>query len=199
MDRLIDDRREKFCQLIALEDCDPSDAAFRAGYGEKYNHKCSYHTICANRLLSRDDVALRINTIRQQNADEDLNYKETLIKTLKRAVAFNPLKYYSSNNVTLPNGRTVTDIYLKRKVQDWNPEDYSLVLGFDSRGLPKYIDKQWAIEKLLKIYGIDGSNSVDIEDLLSLFAKAGLPTGGKDTTDMDEFEDELSADIGEDE
>ena len=49
--------------------------------------------------------------------------------------------------------------------------------GFDAQGRPRFIDKQWAWEKLLKIYNLDGKSQVDIEDMLSLFAGAGLPVG----------------------
>ena len=49
--------------------------------------------------------------------------------------------------------------------------------GFDSSGRPRFIDKQWAWEKLLKIYNLDGKTPVDIEDIMSLFVGAGLPIG----------------------
>ena len=77
----------------------------------------------------------------------------------------------------MANGRTLTDIYLAKPVQSWDYADSRLVNGFDSRGMPKFIDKQWAFEKLLKIYKLDGSVSADVEDIVSLFARANLVTG----------------------
>lgn len=179
MDVLRNARMEKFCQIIALEDCDASDAAFRAGYGvEQHPVKDQYHTNIASRLLKREDVTLRINTIRQQNADKDKAFTNSLINNLKRIISFDTAQYVSSNNVVLNNGRTVTDYYLSKPIQNWSPADRALMCnGFDSQGRPRFIDKQWAWEKLLKIYNLDGKSQVDIEDMLSLFAGAGLPVG----------------------
>lgn len=179
MDVLRNSRMEKFCQIIALEDCDASDAAFRAGYGvDKHPIKDQYHTNIASRLLKREDVTLRINTIRQQNADKDNAFTQSLINNLKRIINFDTAQYLQSSNVTLPNGRTVTDYYLSKPIQNWSQADRALMCnGFDSQGRPRFIDKQWAWEKLLKIYNLDGKSQVDIEDTLRLFAKAGLPIG----------------------
>ena len=179
MDVLRNARMEKFCQIIALEDCDASDAAFRAGYGvEKHPVKDQYHTNIASRLLKREDVTLRINTIRQQNADKDKAFTQSLINNLKRIISFDTAQYLNSSNVVLNNGRTVTDYYLSKPIQNWSPADRALMCnGFDSQGRPRFIDKQWAWEKLLKIYNLDGKSQVDIEDMLSLFAGAGLPVG----------------------
>lgn len=179
MDTLRNERMERFCKIIALEDCDGSDAAFRAGYGKtKHPVKDQYHTIVASRLLQREDVCLRINTIRQQNAEEDKDFTKSLISNLKRIISFDTAQYLQSSNVVLPNGRKVTDYYLSTPIQNWSREDRALMCnGFDSSGRPRFIDKQWAWEKLLKIYNLDGKTPVDIEDVLSLFSKAGLPTG----------------------
>ena len=179
MDVLRNARMEKFCQIIALEDCDASDAAFRAGYGvEKHPVKDQYHTNIASRLLKREDVTLRINTIRQQNADKDKAFTQSLINNLKRIISFDTAQHLNSSNVVLNNGRTVTDYYLSKPIQNWSPADRALMCnGFDSQGRPRFIDKQWAWEKLLKIYNLDGKSQVDIEDMLSLFAGAGLPVG----------------------
>ena len=179
MDVLRNTRMEKFCQIIALEDCDASDAAFRAGYGvDKHPIKDQYHTNIASRLLKREDVTLRINTIRQQNADKDNAFTQSLINNLKRIINFDTAQYLQSSNVTLPNGRTVTDYYLSKPIQNWSQADRALMCnGFDAQGRPRFIDKQWAWEKLLKIYNLDGKSQVDVEDTLRLFAKAGLPIG----------------------
>lgn len=179
MDELRNERMEKFCKIIALEDCDASDAAFRAGYGKiKHPIKDQYHSIVASRLLQREDVCLRINTIRQKNAEDDKDFTKSLITNLKKIIAFDTAQYLESSNVVLPNGRTVTDYYLSKPIQNWDRSDRSLMCnGFDSQGRPRFIDKQWAWEKLLRIYNLDGKTPVDIEDILGLFAGAGLPVG----------------------
>ena len=179
MEALKDIRREKFCQIIALEDADGADAAFRAGYGaNSHPTRDNYHTLVASRLLQREDVCLRINTIRQKNAEADKDFSKSLINNLKKIIAFDTAKYLKSSNVVLPNGRTVTDYYLSTPIENWKTEDRALMCnGFDAQGRPRFIDKQWAWEKLLKIYNLDGKSQVDIEDMLSLFAGAGLPVG----------------------
>lgn len=179
MNALNSARREKFCQIIALEDADGADAAFRAGYGaDSHPTKDQYHTLVASRLLQREDVCLRINTIRQQNAEADKDFTKSLISDLKKIIKFDTSKYYKSSNCVLPNGRTVTDYYLSTDIQSWTAEDKALMCnGFDAQGRPRFIDKQWAWEKLLKIYNLDGKTPVDMEDIMSLFVGAGLPIG----------------------
>lgn len=179
MNALSSARREKFCQIIALEDADGADAAFRAGYGaDSHPTKDPYHTLVASRLLQREDVCLRINTIRKQNAEADKDFTKSLISDLKKIIKFDTSKYYKSSNCALPNGRTVTDYYLSTDLQNWTAEDKALMCnGFDAQGRPRFIDKQWAWEKLLKIYNLDGKTPVDMEDIMSLFVGAGLPIG----------------------
>lgn len=179
MNALNSARREKFCQIVALEDADGADAAFRAGYGaDSHPTRDQYHTLVASRLLQREDVCLRINTIRQQNAEADKDFAKSLISDLKKIIKFDTSKYYKSNNCVLPNGRTVTDYYLSTDIQGWTAEDKALMCnGFDAQGRPRFIDKQWAWEKLLKIYNLDGKTPVDMEDIMSLFVGAGLPIG----------------------
>lgn len=218
MEALKDIRREKFCQIVALEDADGADAAFRAGYGSNsHPTRDNYHTIVASRLFQRDDVCLRINTIRQKNAEEDKDFSKSLINNLKKMIAFDTAKYLQSSNVVLPNGRTVTDYYLSTPIQNWKVADRALMCnGYDSSGRPRFIDKQWAYEKLLKIYNLDGKTPVDIEDIMNLFACAGLPIGnqvngvGDSSQNPDlnsvssssvgglSLEDELKADLSED-
>lgn len=170
-------RMEKFCQIVALEDCDGSDAAYRAGYGIKQHPiKDQYHVLVASRLLQREDVCLRINTIRQQNAEADKDFTKSLINDLKRIIKFDHAQYYQSSTVKLPNGRQVTDCYMNIPIQNWPREERALMFnGFYPNGAPRFIDKQWAWEKLLKIYNLDGKAPVDVEDILGLFASAGLP------------------------
>lgn len=97
MNALNSARREKFCQIIALEDADGADAAFRAGYGaDSHPTKDQYHTLVASRLLQREDVCLRINTIRQQNAEADKDFTKSLISDLKKIIKFD-----TSNTISL--------------------------------------------------------------------------------------------------
>lgn len=219
MEALKDIRREKFCQIIALEDADGADAAFRAGYGaNSHPTRDNYHTLVASRLLQREDVCLRINTIRQKNAEADKDFSKSLINNLKKIIAFDTAKYLKSSNVTLPNGRTVTDYYLSTPIENWKTEERALMCnGYDSSGRPRFIDKQWAYEKLLKIYNLDGKTPVDVEDIMNLFACAGLPIGkpidgvsnNSKNPDLNSVssssvgelsvEDELAADLSDDE
>ena len=201
MEVLRNRRKEEFCRFIAIDNCDPPEAAYKAGYGrDKHPTVDHYHAHQASRLLEDDDVVKRINTLRQTAQQHDYDFKAKLIQRLKDILDFNPLRYYESNNVKMNNGRTVTDLYLKTQIQDWDIKDGALVTGFDTRGMPKFIDKQWAIEKLIKLYGLDTSDKVDIEDMLGLFVKANLPPGDfynapdepanlPDNTD-DDFEDD---------
>lgn len=189
MDALSDARKERFCMYVALDECSPAEAAFRAGYGAGHDKVDQYHVTQANKLMTNQNIILRINTIRQQEQEKETNYSKHLVESLKSIIAFDPGKYYKSNNVTLPNGRTLTDYYLTKPIQEWSPQDRSLILnGFDSSGRPKYIDKQWAFDRLLKLYNLDGKTSIDVEDMFSLFAGAGLPIGtGRDLPKPDEL------------
>ena len=217
METLKNVRMETFCKIIALEDCDGADAAFRAGYGKgKHPTKDQYHSLVASRLLQREDVCLRINTIRQQNAEDDKEFTKSLITNLKKIIAFDTAQYLQSSNCVLPNGRTVTDYYLSTPIQNWSREDRALMCnGFDSSGRPRFIDKQWSWEKLLKIYNLDGKTPVDIEDIMRLFIGAGLPIGkdarvlspsqNQDLNSINSspvgnlsVEDEIEADLSED-
>lgn len=181
MEKLADKRKEEFCRLVALEDCDVADAAYRAGYGvDRHPNKDSYHALQGNRLINQEKIQLRINTLREQHSKEDSDFTIDLLTRLKKIVSFDYGKYYDSANVALNNGRTVTDFFLKKgtSFKDWDGADRQLMInGFDSNGRPKFVDKQWALEKLLKIYNLDGKSGVDVEDLLSLFTGAGLGVG----------------------
>lgn len=200
MDALKNRNMEEFCKIIAYEDCDEAMAALRAGYGgENHTVPDAYLRMQAGRLLKREEVQLRIHTLRQQNAEEDKGFQKKLIDDLKKIIGFDEWQYLQSNNVQLANGRTVTDYYLKTPIQNWKPEDRRLMCnGFDSSGRPRFIDKQWAYEKLLKIYQLDGKTSIDVEDILGLFAGAGLPVGNfaelnslNNSDENTKFEDDL--------
>lgn len=176
-------KMERFCQYIALEDCTPSEAAYRAGYGKNgsktYKKGDKYFAIHGSKLMKREDVVARINTLREEQAHNDQAFTSSMIDNLKKIITFDTAKYMASSNCELPNGRTVTDYWLKTPIESWDKKDRCLMLnGFDGSGRPKFIDKSWAWEKLLRIYGLDGKEmSVDVEDMFSLFNNAGLPTG----------------------
>lgn len=177
--------KEAFCQIMATEDVDYGVAAFRAGYGaKKYKQIAHYHYAMGSRLMQDDSIRMRISEIRIDLADKDKAYTINLMSRLKKVVSFNPLKYYGSNTVTLDNGTKVTRGYLRKNLEDWDRYDGELIAGFDRNGLPRMIDKEWAIEKLLKIYALDGSRTVDVEDLLGLFNSAGLPTNNNNDYSM---------------
>lgn len=204
MERLSSRMMEKFCQLVATEDMDGADAAYRAGYGrESHPIKDEYHSQVAYRLMQNEKVCLRIKTIRKQLRHDDKDFTTSLICDLKRIIKFDLLQYYESDNVKLQNGRTVTDYYLKLPVQNWSRDDRALMCnGFDAQGRPKFIDKQWAYEKLMKIYGLDGKDTSDIEDILGLYAGAGLPMVSNEIPYEDDESDndysEIDAEIDRD-
>ena len=103
---------EDFAKIIAYEDAEPSEAAYRVGYGrESHPVRDQYHINMASRLLRREDVQLRIHTLREQNSNKDKDFKTSMIDDLKRIIKFDIGQYYKSSNVTLHNGRTVTDYY----------------------------------------------------------------------------------------
>jgi hypothetical protein len=177
MERFSNERKERFCQLYALSGKQPSECAFEAGYGRnQYSQKCSYHNLISSRLLQREDVNLRIETIRRENREEDNDYTKKLLTDLKKILDFDYSKYFASANVTLKNGRVLTDWYLKVPLDKWTPDDRKLMLnGFNSQGRPIFMNKEVILDKLLKIYNLDGKTSIDMEDMLSLFTYAGLP------------------------
>lgn len=195
MDKSNVNLREMFCQIVALEDAEPADAAFRSGYGSRsHPYKDSYHTMMGARLMNDQDIQNRIHEIRVENADKDKDFQRSMIDDLKDMIHFDTAKNFKSSNCVLPNGRTITDYYLATPVQDWDKKDRMLMCnGVDAQGRPKFIDKQWAWDKLLKIYNLDGKTNVDIEDIMSLFSNAGLSVN-KDTipelTSLQSLEDE---------
>lgn len=199
MERLKKDKMERFARLIAFEDCDVAEACYRAGYGaENHPQKDTYHINMGSRLLKREDVQLRIHTLREQLSNSEKDYKATLIDNLKKIVAFDTGQYLKSSNVTLQNGRIVTDFYFSRPIEDWNEQDRRLMLnGFDNYGRPKFMDKQWAYEKLIKLlFGEDKQQ--DIEDLINLFNNANLPmtppSDALSSSEIKEIEEETKED-----
>lgn len=198
-------RAEKFCQIIAHEDCEPSEAAFKAGYGvDSHPKRDSYHYLQASRLMSKKEVVLRIQEIRDGICEEEQDKRENMIETLYRAALYDPTKYFKVYQTALENGRVVQDTVLKKDYMDftkWDAKDRQMIDHFDPKtGNPVFISKTWAIEKLLKILQLDGnSNSVDIEDMLSLFSSAGLRLGRKEELEaLDKLRDEVIDDVDDD-
>lgn len=179
MEQLRDARQEKFCQIIALEDCDVAEAAFRAGYGDKsHPTRDNYHTMQGYRLMEKDYIQERIASIRRKLNEDDKETSAKLIEWLMTVVFSDYARYTKSSNMVLPNGRTVTDYYLATPIQDWDQKFRSaVVVGFNSNGTPIFADVMQAWDRLAKIYGLMGKDMSDIEDMMRLFVSAGLPVG----------------------
>ena len=202
MFKLMNERQENFCQLIARENLPEGLAAFRAGYGDsKHKTYDGYHNAVGKRLLTKPEIIARINSIKEEMTHEDLDFSGNLIKILKDIVDFDYGKYFDSTTVKTNNGRCITDYYLNTDIQKWKKEDRTLIInGFDSQGRPKFVDKQWAIDKLLRIYGLDGKNSIDVEDMNTLYANAGIDNSNpNDSVDdgVSDIEEEIDAELSD--
>lgn len=207
MEQLRDARKEKFCQIIALEDCDVGDAAYRAGYGrEKHPERDNYHTQAGWRLMQKDYIQERIASIRRRNCEEDKDTQKRLIDWLKTVVFSDYARYHKSEKISLANGRIVTDYYLATQIEDWDPKFRSaVVVGFNSNGTPIFADVMQAWDRLAKIYNLMGTNIADIEDMMNLFKGAGLPIGNSIQTEgihantREDIEKEIENEIGQEE
>lgn len=192
MEKLKKPKMERFARLIAYEDLDVAEACFRAGYGQE-NHptKDTYHINMGSRLIKREDVQLRIHTLREQLSENEKDFTNTMIENLKSIIMFDEGQWLKSSNTTLSNGRIVTDFYFSRPIEDWDEKDRRLMLnGFDHYGRPIFIDKQWAYEKLFKILGIyDNKQNTDTEDFYSLYGSANLPVAPPNQNDALSNED----------
>ena len=86
----------------------------------------------------------------------DGKYKSSLVQRLRDIIEFDVGKYMMSTTVQLNNGDIRESYTMKKKIQDWDPIERATVInGLDSQGRPKFIDKQWAFEKLLGLYNCD--------------------------------------------
>ena len=199
MPRLKSDRMEKFCQIIAREDCAPSVACFRAGYGQPtHTNRDSYHAAQAERLLSKKEIVMRIEEIRDNISISEADTKEEMIDFLKRTLNNDPTKYMGVRQTEMEDGTMAQQVYIAvPKFADWKEEDRKLIDHFDPKtGNPVFISKKWAWEKLAKILGLveDKAPKVDMEDIASLFIRAGLtnqqsqpaPCEADDFDDMDD-------------
>lgn len=200
MEKLKKPKMERFARLIAYEDLDVAEACFRAGYGQE-NHpkKDTYHINMGSRLIKREDVQLRIHTLREQLSENEKDFTNTMIENLKSIIMFDEGQWLKSSNTTLSNGRIVTDFYFSRPIEDWDEKDRRLMInGFDHYGRPIFMDKQWAYEKLFKILGLfDNKQNTDTEDFYSLYGGANLPVvpptqnDALSNEDIKEFKEEL--------
>lgn len=193
MPKLNNQRAETFCNIMAKEDCDPAEACFRAGYGST-SHKTSYHNLQASRLMEKKDIIFRIKEIRDALGVAEKTKQESMIEFLYRATFYDPTKFVEPYITTLENGNVAQTIVYKKGCRDftkWDIKDRQMIDHFDSKtGIPVFVSKTWAAEKLLKILQLDGSKSaVDVEDILSLFNSAGLRLGdAKDIKPDEEYE-----------
>jgi hypothetical protein len=196
MDRLKNQKMENFCKLLASEDISPATACYRVGYGkEQHPKQDQYHANMGSRLIKRHDIQERIHTLRLQEANKNKDYKTTLIDLLKRTISFDFGKYYKSSNLTLTDGQTVTTWYLSVPFEEWQQEDRLLLNGFNVKGQPVFLDKQWAFEKMMRLLGmLEKGQSSDVEDLLTDLIKANLPISAPSQFDK-EIEKEISDEL----
>lgn len=183
--RLPDEQQEEFCRLVVIEDLEPSEAAYRVGYGLAQHPALDYyHRKRAKDLLSNPKIVMRIEELRREQRSSDDDKKAIILDMIYRVILNDPTKYLRAYQTTLENGRVVQDVVIRSEYSDfsrWNLSDKRLIDHFDSKtGLPVFISKSWAIDKMLKILKIDGSaTSADVEDIVSVFANAGLVFGVK--------------------
>lgn len=190
-------KQEKFCQIIATENSTPGEAAFRAGYGKEAHPNFDfYHTKKGSELMKNKKISSRIEEIRADLANIDGKYKSSLVQRLRDIIEFDVGKYMMSTTIQLNNGDIRESYTMKKKIQDWDPIERATVInGLDSQGRPKFIDKQWAFEKLLGLYNLNGKDNTDIEDLQGLLSGLGLNSGvslaDADTVTEEENDEEV--------
>lgn len=178
MGKLLKTQEEAFCKIMAFEDVSKAEACRRAGYGKGNSHQ-SYYTTQANRMLSKPEIVFRIQELRNEEAKKDLDLGKTTLEFIKQAAFYDPTKYMKVYQTQLENGRVAQDVILnERDFTKWSEIDRKMIDHFDSKtGNPVFVDKRWAIEKLMKLLGLGVETGITIEDIQSLFSNAGLPTG----------------------
>lgn len=171
-------RQERFAKIMAEGKVSANEACLRAGYLSARPGRIDPQIKQqAQRLMNNEKVLKRIETIKIRMAEEEADYKTKLIERLKYIVSANYLEYYKT--LEFKSGeRVIQDSILNVRIEDWDKEyARACINGFDSKGNPKFIDKQWAMDRLMKLYGLlKDDNGTDTEDKDSLYAKAGLPT-----------------------
>ena len=186
--------QERFCQLYVNSGCSmtPSKCAYLAGYGRDKGHTQQdyLHNALGKRLMQNERIIARIQYLKDNLAKEDQNFVKNLISRLKDVVMSDPTDNIESMNYTGKYGETKTAFYYKKKWQDI-PSYYksTMVDSIDPRtNQPKLISKQWAIERLLDIYGLRKDNSI-LDDLASAFNAAGLSMNSPNlSNEVDEAE-----------
>lgn len=186
MPRFKNIRMEEFCRLMAKTDLTPAEAAFKAGYGESYDKIAPYHGIQANRLMEREEILIRIEELKDGMTYEDIEQREEMIARLKSIFLHDPTKYFRYTCATMRDGRGIQSVSIKPEYANfdkWSDEDRRMVDHFDPKtGVPIFVSKTWAGDKLLRILQLDGSNATTstIEDITNLFQSAGLTVGRKE-------------------
>lgn len=195
MGRILKTQEEAFCRSMAFEDISKAEACRKAGYGNSNSH-ASYFATQASRMMEKPEIVFRIQELRDEEAKKDIDLGNTIIQSLKKAAFRDGTKYMKVYQTQLENGRVAQDTVLAEKdFSKWSEEDKTLIDHFDSRtGNPVFIDKKWAIEKLMKLTGMGTDTGITIEDIKGLFCNAGLPTGTPEEvlsslSDFDETDD----------
>lgn len=186
--------QERFCQLYVNSGCSmtPSKCAYLAGYGRDKGHTQQdyLHNALGKRLMQNERIVARIQYLKDNLAKEDQNFVKNLISRLKDVVMTDPSAYIASANYTDKNNAQRSSFYYKTDWQNipsfWKS---TMVDSIDPKtGQPKLISKQWAIERLLDIYGLRKDNSI-LDDISNAFAAAGLQMGSPNlSNEVDEAE-----------
>lgn len=186
--------QERFCQLYVNSGCSmtPSKCAYLAGYGRDKGHTQQdyLHNALGKRLMQNERIVARIQFLKDNLAKEDQNFVKNLISRLKDVVMTDPSAYIASANYTGRNNEPRTSFFYKTDWQNipsfWKS---TMVDTIDPKtGQPKLISKQWAIERLLDIYGLRKDNSI-LDDISNAFAAAGLQMGSPNlSNEVDEAE-----------
>lgn len=171
--------RERFCQFIA-DGYSVKAACFYAGYKDRSNPNSifptQYHHDFGRSLLKEPDVVNRLLVL-QHNKTLTLDEKVSDITKVLESVVFSDIgQYLRSQNIKKRDGTIITNYYLGVPIQNWDKLSRSVVVnGLDASNKPRFIDKQWAIEKLLQIYGVGKEKATkEIEDINAAFRSAGL-------------------------
>ena len=185
---LKDKQRERFCQFVA-DGYSLKAAAFYAGYKEGGSNVLpnSSHERKGQILMREDAIKARVLILQRNKLETKDERVESITRVLEDIVFSDVGQYLASKNVQRKDGSVQTCYYLNTPIQSWDKRARSvLVNGLDSKGRPRFVDKQWAVEKLLQIYGVGNKGAeTHIEDIDAAFRAAGV---GDDTSVLNEME-----------